>query len=199
MPFVYDQSQIEWNDEENDPPEPETSQFEYIPPPLFGGAAEPVRFVVPSLDEVPAAPVMFNGGYSHNAAHDNHMMRLIAVVVPAMRELGARRAYCRYDGGNDEGFAWLDSVEMQDGTREDADPFIKRLSRLKLRDKIGKAPAMPGAVASEYEHIRDWLPNEWATMLLGLGYGTGEYSMYGAFTVDLAACTIVDDPNAERE
>ena len=30
-------------------------------------------------------------------------------------------------------------------------------------------------------------------MLLGVSYGTGEYSMYGAFTVDLATCTITDD------
>ena len=32
---------------------------------------------------------------------------------------------------------------------------------------------------------------------LGNGYGTREYSMYGAFVVDLDACTIVDDRNAD--
>jgi hypothetical protein len=33
-------------------------------------------------------------------------------------------------------------------------------------------------------------------MLLGKSYGTGNYSMYGAFTVDLETCMITDDPNA---
>jgi hypothetical protein len=45
--------------------------------------------------------------------------------------------------------------------------------------------------------VRYSLCDEWATMLLGSGYGTGEYSMYGAFTVDLEACTISDDPDAD--
>jgi hypothetical protein len=47
------------------------------------------------------------------------------------------------------------------------------------------------------DHIHHWLCNEWAAMLLGDSYGTGEYSMYGAFTVDLEACTIADDPHAD--
>ena len=34
-------------------------------------------------------------------------------------------------------------------------------------------------------------------MLMADCYGTGEYSMYGAFTADLEACTIVDDRNAD--
>ena len=41
------------------------------------------------------------------------------------------------------------------------------------------------------------LSNEWASLLLGESYGTGEYSMYGAFVVDLDKCTITDDPNAD--
>ena len=34
-------------------------------------------------------------------------------------------------------------------------------------------------------------------LLLGRGFGTGEYCMYGAFWVDLEACTIIDDGNAD--
>jgi hypothetical protein len=45
--------------------------------------------------------------------------------------------------------------------------------------------------------VEDWLCSEWASMLLGDSYGTGEYSMYGAFTVDLVGCTITDDRDAE--
>ncbi len=44
MPFIYDESEIEWTDDENDPPAPKRSQFKYISPPMFGGAerARPV-------------------------------------------------------------------------------------------------------------------------------------------------------------
>jgi hypothetical protein len=35
-----------------------------------------------------------------------------------------------------------------------------------------------------------------ASRLLGRGYGTGPFWLYGAFTVDLDACTLVDDRNA---
>jgi hypothetical protein len=47
------------------------------------------------------------------------------------------------------------------------------------------------------DHILQDLCNEWASMLLGDSYGTGEYSMYGAFAVDLEACTITDDRAAD--
>ena len=203
MPFVYDESEIEWTDEDTEPLAPHPSQFQYIPPPMFGGASEPVRFVVPSLDDLsgPRMPAVFNGGYSGNAVHDEYMQQLIAVIVPAMRDHGVRRVYCRYDGGHDEGFAWLESVEMEDGSRVNADAFIERLTDGRLQDAIGEVRTMPGGVTMSdlQENIRRELADEWATMLLGRGYGTGEYSMYGAFTVDLVACTIVDDPNAKPE
>ena len=38
---------------------------------------------------------------------------------------------------------------------------------------------------------------ESAALLLGQGYGTGPYWLYGAFTIDLDACTILDDRQAE--
>jgi len=54
---------------------------------------------------------------------------------------------------------------------------------------------------SDSEQLRffvlERLCEEWAEMLLGRGYGTGEYSMYGAFTVDLDTCTVTDDSNAD--
>ncbi|MDU1690566.1 MAG: hypothetical protein E6848_13260, partial [Bradyrhizobium sp.] len=45
--------------------------------------------------------------------------------------------------------------------------------------------------------VSDQLVEEWAMLLLGRGFGTGEYCMYGAFWVDLEACTIIDDGNAD--
>jgi hypothetical protein len=37
-----------------------------------------------------------------------------------------------------------------------------------------------------------------AVKLLGLGFGTGEYDMYGAFTADFRSGELIDDPNAVK-
>jgi hypothetical protein len=124
--------------------------------------------------------------------------QLIAVMVPALKEIGVRRVYCRYDGGNDEGFAWLESMEMCDGARIDGDARrdVQAQAVQRATDRVEGS----GATTDEAFLANlgcDWLCDEWATMLLGNSYGTGEYSMYGAFTVDLDACTITDDTGAD--
>jgi hypothetical protein len=43
------------------------------------------------------------------------------------------------------------------------------------------------------------LCSEWAALLMGDGFGTGDYSMYGAFMVDLDAHTVTDDRVADPE
>jgi hypothetical protein len=117
----------------------------------------------------------------------------------------------RYDGGNDEGFAWADCFEMQDGTRIDADTIGRRLYEMKVQDTLYDVGIMKrgsfrmlvpdGVSDQEMERLNDvamdWLCYEWAAMLLGRSFGTGEYSMFGAFTVDLETCMIVDDPDAD--
>jgi hypothetical protein len=135
-------------------------------------------------------------------AYEQRRQQVLAIMIPALREIGARRVYCRYDGGNDEGFAWLDSVELQAGERINADALGRRLYEIQVQDKLyvaGIANRAGGVLDQEglQDLVRDWLVDEWAPMLLGNGYGTGEYSMYGAFTVDLDACVITDDPDAE--
>lgn len=211
MPFIYDESEIEWTDDDNDPPPPKRSQFEYIPPPMFGGASDPVRFAIPALRS-PAKPHSvfdrpFNGlsssysGQGSPHGHRERMQQFLAIVLPVMRNNGVPRIYCGYDGGHDEGFAWLDYVEMCDGRRMDLDAFIRWLSAHQIQEKLLDAEILRGnaniAEAELRETLHYGLADEWAAMLLGQGYGTGEYSMYGAFTVDLEACTITDDPDAE--
>ena len=57
------------------------------------------------------------------------------------------------------------------------------------------ATATPGqAVMCAFEE----LAGELATVLLGRGFGTGEYELYGAFTADLATGDLVDDPDAAK-
>jgi hypothetical protein len=85
---------------------------------------------------------------------------------------------------------------MQDGQRVRADELIQRLRASQLLQKLQDARAMPYGSA-DLKGICDWLSNEWASKLLSDSYGTGEYLMYGAFIVDLEACTITDDPKAD--
>jgi hypothetical protein len=123
-------------------------------------------------------------------------------VVPELRKAGVRRLYCRYDGGHDEGFSRLDHAEMTDGARLDAGALRQRLFDAGLLDRIYAAGMMRASARitaqQQFELFIDFdLISAWASMLLGDSYGTGEYSMYGAFTVDLETCTITDDRNAD--
>jgi hypothetical protein len=221
MPFVFDETDIEWPEDDDDfePPPPRADQFVYIPPPEFGGAPEPVRFSVAdsaaaagaeepqqAAEAAPAAPGDPQRSYEERRRQQQkeqaeRRQRLFAFVAPELRKIGVRRLYCRYDGGHDEGFSRLDSVESADGGRLDADAFTQRLHDAQLMDRLCAAGFIQRSKHfSEREqlfHFVDgWLIGEWASMLLGDGYGTGELSMYGAFTVDLEACTITDDRNA---
>lgn len=130
--------------------------------------------------------------------------QLFSIMVPALQSLGVRRAYCRYDGGSDEGFSWLDHFQTQAGERIDADILVKRLHDMEVYDKLRAAGFKDHlrGVSTEQQMAElkgfacSWLIDDWASILLGRSYGTGEYSMYGAFTVDLDECSITDDPSA---
>jgi hypothetical protein len=131
--------------------------------------------------------------------HERHRQQFFAVIIPELRKIGARRACCRYDGGNDEGFSWLDSIEIQNGGRINAVGLARRLLDVQLLDKLDLALGLNDSRSDQQrlDDVVSELCGEWACMLLGEGYGTGEYSMYGAFTVDLETCTITDDRNAD--
>jgi hypothetical protein len=205
MPFIYDETEIQWP-----APPPRADQFVYLSPPELGGAPEPVRFSVAEPQQA-AEPAPTPGEPPHSVdesrrRHEKLLQelrqRIFAVTVPELRKAGVRRLYCRYDGGHDEGFSRLGCAEMTDGEPLDADAFRQRLFDAGLLDRIYAAGMMrPSAHFSDRQQLASFLDgsliSEWASMLLGDGYGTGEYSMYGAFTVDLEACTITDDRNAD--
>jgi hypothetical protein len=222
MPYVYDETEIEWpeDDGEWEPPPPRPDQFVYYAPADFLGSPEPVHFSVAeppqAVELAPAAPgepplSAEEQRRQREKARQERMQRAFALGVSALRKAGVQRLYCRYDGGNDEGFSWLDRAEMTDGARLDAGAISGRLAEAGLLDRIFAAGIMhpsthiarrfPDPEQQVREQLREFLDlslvNEWATMLLGSSYGTGEYSMYGAFTVDLEACTITDDRNAD--
>ena len=135
---------------------------------------------------------------------ERRAQQLFSIVVPVLRTAGVRRAYCRYDGGSDEGFAWFDHYETEDGTRVDVNLVGQKLRDAKIDDELIAAQLMhrePWPSDREAEMleraVRSMLAFEWASMLLGNSFGTGEYLMYGAFTADLEECVIADDPKAD--
>jgi len=254
MPFVHDQTQDEWLDDETEPPPPRVDQFVYIAASEFGGGRAPVRFDVPPFQppvqaaaaEQPSQPQPVataerrpesNGGVwqslrrllggprsaaapspaqaSHQANGERarrewaqRWERIRAIVIPALQQIGGRRIYCRYDGGNDEGFAWFDSLELQDGRRIDLGALTERLHDAGVHAILRSAgvelkdPFSRSAVGDELERgaLKDFVDmvcHDFATMLLGQSFGTGEFSMFGAFTVDLEARIISDDPRAD--
>jgi len=215
MPFIYDETEIEWPEDDDDwePPPPRVDQFVYFSPPEFGGKPEPVRFSVvepQQAAESPPAPgewpLSAEERELQQKSHEWRKQQAVALTVSELRKAGVQRLYCRYDGGNDEGFSWLDRAEMTDGARLDAGAISGRLTDAGLLDRICAAGIMrPSADMSAHfsdrellrQFLDDWLVDEWAIMLLGGSYGTGEYSIYGAFSVDLEACTITDDRNAD--
>ena len=232
MPFVFDEEQIEWPEDAGDdyePPPPLPEQFEYLPPPDFGGAREPVRFAAPTPGQgtaVDAAPRpkrplklrivdwllakwfkdvdrMIAEHKSRERQAEERRQQLFELMLPALRDMGALRVRCVYDGGNDEGFAWFGTLETDEESLS-ADEVTSRLAGTGLREKlvdVGYLHEHPDHPRSEEEQLKEiidyTLPEEWAVLLLGWGFGTGPFSMYGAFTVDLHQCTITDDREAD--
>ena len=134
-----------------------------------------------------------------------------AAAYAMLREVGLVRFRVRYDGGHDEGFAHADGGRTADGTDWPADRLVAELATPErigaLRSALHQEP--PGAssnwppdhyaeldAASVARDVLDALGDEMASCLLGQGYGTGEYSMYGAFTADLTTGTLSDEPDA---
>ncbi len=244
MPYVFAEDEGEWL--EREPAPPRADQFQYLTPPEFGGAPEPVHFSLepitpqpeppppveppPPFRHIPPAPAPPQGrsildillGWLRRAPSPQpttavratlvvqrpgrdpaqRRQQLFAIAIPELRNAGVRRAYCRYDGGHDEGFAWPVRFDMQDGGRLSPRELAERLRGAGLLDRLYAANVVDRPMGPSPDQERDdvvlgWLCDEWASLLLGDGYGTGEYSMYGAFTVDLHACTITDDRNAD--
>lgn len=243
MPFIHDETEIEWPDDDSEPPPPRPDQFVYLPAPQFGGPSEPARFSITSPavsgeqispqesgEAGPSAGAPRRGflsrlfGSRNSAAaqqerrasqekiwrqrqreHELQTQRLFAAMVPALRAGGARRAYCRYDGGNDEGWTWLDRYESDDGSRIDLTRLSENLFEMNVHDRLREAGFKVHSTGTSKDEktaeLRSFasevLVNEWACLMLGGSFGAGEYSIYGAFTVDLVECTVVDDPQAD--
>jgi hypothetical protein len=223
MPYYFGEGDPGWDElmDEDESRPPKVSQFRYLSPPDLGGPPAPARFSdqapPPRAAPAPAAPSLLDRllgrrppdapqivGPSREERQEGEARRSrhwLALIVAALREIGARRAYGRYDGGNDEGFAWLGHVELMSGERLAPDEVAGRLAATRLRERLAEAGLWHSQWGKGEQAMRDialyTFAEECAVLLLGGGYGTGPFYMYGAFTVDLDTCTIVDDSNAE--
>ena len=65
-------------------------------------------------------------------------------------------------------------------------------------DLVVVAPATADLLAKMAAGIADDLATTFASRLLGEGFGTGEYELYGAFVIDLETGDMVDDPDAQK-
>ena len=133
------------------------------------------------------------------------------VVLDALRAAGATRFRVRYDGGHDEGFSHPDAVQFgRDGAPRAAEEVQKQIASPALIAAVRAAAGADSvwgnatemyAKASDVEaagHALYELAYELASLLLGEGFGTGEYELYGAFTADLITGEITDDPDAAK-
>lgn len=133
------------------------------------------------------------------------------LTLDALLAAGATTFRVRYDGGYDEGFAYPDEVRFADGARS-VDAVAGALVAAPgflaaVRDASNQKGSMYGNGSSVYAeasdataagYALDELAHELASRLLGDGYGTGEYQLYGALTADLRSGAIVDDPAAPK-
>ncbi len=217
MPFVYDHERPDRLDDDSPP---KLRDFEYLPPPEFGGAGDPVRFSLQETLHFPRAEkpahkpdlIGFLRGLLRRPARQVVARPTPAddmrVVLPKLRALGATKAYCRYDGGNDESFAWLDHVVLRDGSRLGVDEILRRMDVVELEPALRSLFKRRRPPGSDYwsapaerllrNAVRNGLAEFGAELMLGGGnFGNGPMSLFGAFTIDFEAGLVVDDPNAE--
>jgi hypothetical protein len=187
----------------------DTKSFRYLPPPEFGGPPNPVRVAVrPVTADADSGPVSLRDLYdrAESCKQGSGAEVVSATLAASMAALGAVRTYCRYDGGNDEGFAYFDHCVFKDESVRDAHRVARDLIatnaalfanvRQVLDEFISGFPGT-GLLEDARELLDMVVASEWAVQLLGNGYGTGQYTMYGAFWVDLHTGLVTDDPGAQ--
>lgn len=185
----------EETDPDYDPYDVPPSAFQYLKAPEFGGGRGPVHVPVrvEQAGATKAKPSFLERLLSRPkpdryANWEERVEKMAVALTQALAESGAARAYCRYDGGNDEGFAWFDSCTMKDGSTRDAEHVAAELQ------KAGVFAGFGGARRPR-EQLDEIVAAYWAVKLLGRGFGTGPFVMYGAFSVDLETGLVSDDPD----
>jgi hypothetical protein len=96
----------------------------------------------------------------------------VSTLAETCRDLSVKRVFGSYDGGGDESFTHFQGVEMSDGRVLQAGSS--------LDDEIDFDQLVEAAVSA----------------LMG-GFDVGEFSLHGVVIIDVDACTITDEKNAD--
>ena len=154
-----------------------------------------------------------SGEFEYEAASEKFAAESLGpvaqTVLHALLGVGVTRFRVRYDGGYDEGFAHPDAFLFGEQRKAIPGVLVELASAGLIADirRVAGQESMWGnaqelyAGASQEEALNyalDELAQELAWKLLGNGFGTGEYELYGAFTADLKTGELVDDPSAEK-
>lgn len=125
------------------------------------------------------------------------------LIAEALKEAGVSVVECTYDGGNDEGFAYLAQATLGNEVIAGGD-LARRLVNSHLADvefdPYGFLHNNPEHLAlqeqrSPDERVANWLEafsEVVACCLLGEGFGTGEFAMEGRFRVNLETGDVAD-------
>lgn len=134
---------------------------------------------------------------------DEKIDEIARATINALLGAGVTKFRVRYDGGHDEGFAHADALFFG-GKWAPVNSVRGELARPEIASAIRNAG---NSVREGYFHENsdvevvteaiDWLAETLTGLLLGRGFGTGEYSMYGVFSADLKTLEMTDDPGAQ--
>lgn len=191
MPYVsFFEEDADDEDDDGDGDDPPQRPFEYLRP--WNGQARPVHVPVHTAGNG-AGSESLSQLYRHwKQSPEPPANLLLPTVAERLAALGAVRAYSRYDGGSDEDFAYFGHCELKDGTLWNAERVTREL--------CARDAALAGLHAADLTRdvgeLLDLIAHEWAMLLLGKGYGTGNFSMYGGFWVELDSGLLTDDPGA---
>jgi hypothetical protein len=176
--------------------------------PYLRGDADAYREIVSETGEENLTPG-FSEDFQYQAStarfKQSELTSVAQTSLEALLALGATQFRVRYDGGFDEGFAHSEYVILGERHRRATDvadklaktEFVTRVRSAAAHRKYGLFAAdLADKLVARY--AIDELAHELASKLLGEGYGTGEYQLYGAFTAELQTGEINDDPAAQK-
>lgn len=130
-------------------------------------------------------------------------------MLKVLIAIGATHFRVRYDGGQDEGFAYSNLILFGEVARGVKD-VLQEVGTEQLQARICAAAKERSSWGDAEQLYANTSPNEaahyaleelaggLAVKLLGGGFGTGDYELFGAFTADLVTGQLTDDPNAQK-
>jgi hypothetical protein len=183
MPYYIGAGMPEWDEHvEWDEGEPPVSHFTYIEPWEANTTVLPFPEAPGPEPEVPqkaAYSQLSQEQWIENYKKEQRAISAYALwkvsgLAATCRALGVKRVFGSYDGGGDEGFTYFRGVEMRDGRVIPAESFRREGRGDDCEELTGNA----------------------VYALMGT-FDAGEFILHGVVIVDVDACTITDEKNAD--